>query len=809
MIPQKLTLKKFIGIRSGLNRDEISIDLESILEESHLVAIVGKNGTGKTTIMDNLHPYRIMPSRANGYSSGSFSFYDNTYDEAFKELEFSHEGKEYRSTLIIKGQNKAKSTQAYLLLKNNEEWTPVCTSDGITSDGKTVTYDKCIEYVLGTSEMFFTSAFSSQGKSPLSAYSNSDIKSLMSELLGLDEIRNLGEQSKDVNKGIQTALNNIQNELASITSRESELSEDLVILESSEKNIQEAENSRTDARQAVQDATAKLSDIQADNSANLEVEATRRELGRIIKETDQEATRKENQSITTARQYEERQKELEKRIISEKTNRDSSIQNFQDSINDQSAILALAETIESERQRLIDLKNEAESLQAQLKKEEDTASDTHQLKLDQAKSKQQLQEIKNQGVSAKNNLDALQEQSKLIISVPCHGTELQGKCTLLTHAMTASEQLSECQNQVKILRENYAASKTALDELTIKINSNNNEVVIADIKKILKTNQDSTIECNKTIAMSSSVKNAQETIDMLKKQIDVTKNSYEEHKKEVEQDLHNLKEEKSLVIDEIIAEKQSLIDKKEKLTVELNDMPEPSDTSAIDQAQQTMEQADRELSESENLVANLKSSTAIVQARINETKRFLATAEPTKITAKNLETEIAYWTQLSTALGNNGIIALSIDDAGPTLASLANDLLLSAYGPRFTVSIKTQAEKADGSMKETFDVSVFDAESDDEKSVSIMSGGEKIYINEALSRAIALYQAEASNRKYGCLFADESDGALDPEKKQQFIQMKRKMLELGGYSNEIFISHTPELWDMADCVIDMNDYIRD
>lgn len=38
------------------------------------------------------------------------------------------------------------------------------------------------------------------------------------------------------------------------------------------------------------------------------------------------------------------------------------------------------------------------------------------------------------------------------------------------------------------------------------------------------------------------------------------------------------------------------------------------------------------------------------------------------------------------------MISLAIDDAGPAMSTLANDLLLACYGPRFTVSIHTLLE---------------------------------------------------------------------------------------------------------------------
>lgn len=96
-----------------------------------------------------------------------------------------------------------------------------------------------------------------------------------------------------------------------------------------------------------------------------------------------------------------------------------------------------------------------------------------------------------------------------------------------------------------------------------------------------------------------------------------------------------------------------------------------------------------------------------------------------------------------------------------------------------------------------------DAERGDDKSIGVTSGGERIWLNEALTRAIALFRAEQSGRQYGCLFSDESDGALDDDRKVMFVQMKRRVMERGGFTTELFISHTPALWELADHVIDV------
>jgi len=56
MQPIKLTLKGFRGIRDGLGRDELSLDFESLAAGTQLIALVGPNGYGKTTTIDNAHP---------------------------------------------------------------------------------------------------------------------------------------------------------------------------------------------------------------------------------------------------------------------------------------------------------------------------------------------------------------------------------------------------------------------------------------------------------------------------------------------------------------------------------------------------------------------------------------------------------------------------------------------------------------------------------------------------------------------------------------------------------------------------------
>ncbi len=115
--------------------------------------------------------------------------------------------------------------------------------------------------------------------------------------------------------------------------------------------------------------------------------------------------------------------------------------------------------------------------------------------------------------------------------------------------------------------------------------------------------------------------------------------------------------------------------------------------------------------------------------------------------------------------------------------------------------LETQSEKADGGMKEVFDITVFDSEHNESKSLFDMSGGQTVWINDAVTRAICLYNMQSSQRVFGTHYSDESDGALDGERKEEFFAIKKKMMEVGGHSREFFISQTPEMVDMADARI--------
>jgi exonuclease SbcC len=242
----------------------------------------------------------------------------------------------------------------------------------------------------------------------------------------------------------------------------------------------------------------------------------------------------------------------------------------------------------------------------------------------------------------------------------------------------------------------------------------------------------------------------------------------------------------------------------DRLQQALAALPAPFDVHLLTEAAKSMDEASqavtaaeqahlRAVRDAEHLGALVQQSSALSARRAAVTNRI-----------SRVEDELGNWNLFAKCMSNDGLIALAIDDAGPALSGLANDLLLACYGPRFTVSILTLVETNKGDQKEGFDIVVHDGTTGDAKSMGLMSGGERTWVEACLTRAIALYLATHTGRRYSTLFCDEADGALDPDRKRMFMAMKREVLRLGGYEREFFVSQTPELTAMADAVIDLD-----
>jgi exonuclease SbcC len=449
----------------------------------------------------------------------------------------------------------------------------------------------------------------------------------------------------------------------------------------------------------------------------------------------------------------------------------------------------------------------------QIRTERATAAQALADKADQLRGKvrllaQQIEGIEREAGQVSLRHADLQRRFGLAAEVPCVGTDLVGRCKLLGDAREAQAMLPSVDGQFAALRDRQRAAEAERAGLSEGLRP------LAGVGE-LRNEAERRLE-RASARLSSLARLAAREGEMRQARAALAA---------VDAELAVLAEDAPAETDEEVAERADidaararLVAERDRLSTERDAsigriaaavaaLPPAFDRGRLEAARRASIQADAGLRSAEQAhlaAVRLQERRAALQA---QHARISGTAVATDARASDVESELSGWTLLARCLSNDGVIALDIDDAGPTLAGLANDLLLACYGRRFTLEIRTQVATAKGEMREGFDIVVHDSEGGESKSVALLSGGERVWINECLTRAIALYLAGNAGREYGTLFCDEADGPLDPDRKRMFMDMKREVIRLGGYQREFFVSQTPELTAMADKVIDLDSFV--
>ncbi|WP_354676796.1 sbcc family protein [Cupriavidus plantarum] len=768
MRPLKLTLTGFHGIRDGMHRDSVTVDLATL--PGGLIALVGPNGAGKTTIMDNLHPYPIMPSHASKMSADAFSYWDHLCaPRGEKDLEWEHGGRIYRSAFAFRNPGKSRKAEYYLFERTaDDSWSPVQLADGTLSDGKADTYNRCLEAVLGSPEAFFTSVFSAQNRRPLASYQPGEIKKLLAELLGIDHLRDLSAKAGEVAKLLTRSLDTLQRDVLTLTGKRDRAA----VVARELWQIGDSLDAERSARDEEMAKGAKLlqerATLAAKQAANAGAEARLRELTLRKGELDRRAESLASDDQAAAGRAVARRRDLERQLSGHR------------------AVLTEASAIDSaagERdvvQLAIGRRQDEIAGQRAIVEKLDTVHVEH------AAISTELKGLQQQGIAGAQLAEALKLQAEVIETVPCRDDPMHATCPLLAQARNAKAKLGPQVVSVKALRDSYRKKLDQVQSMQASLSERATaRSALSALEAHLVRDQQQLQRLTALAAKKPLLTTAREGLA------------------QVERDLTALSEEEASRMDR---QKRDIADVKSQLEAVRRELA----TLATEDVTGTLAQMDRQIVAGREAVAAIAGRIeALIRQEsmlVSERARLdaeLAGLPAIEAQAQALSDQIAQWKLLAKGLGNDGVIALSIDDAGPAITQIVNDLLLACYGPRFTIAIHTQTELASGEKREGFAINVIDADNDSMKDFAVMSGGQKVWINECLTRGIALYRGQDAQQPFQTLFTDEADGPLDPERKRAFMKMKREVLRLGGYEREFFISQTPDLVDGADAVIDV------
>lgn len=806
-----LTLKGFRGIRDGLGRDELSLDFERLADGAELVAIAGANGRGKTTVMDNMHPYLTMPSRAAVAGPGGFSYYDHVcLPENEKDLTWAHEGRSYRSQVVIR-LNGRRRTEAFLFaLGEAGNWMPLRLDDGTVSDGKVETYNRCVEAICGSADTFFTSVFSAQGKRQLSTYRNAEIKTLLADLLGQEEIRALGQKAAETARLLRAGLSAIRQELSGLDEEAGRVSSERRRLDGASGRVVQSLAARQLAQRDLEAVRARHARLSAECDQSQVTETRRAQLLAERKALVDAGTQTIEALKAQDRGEQQRLEWMVQRITNRVNQERSRRQALQHTQRQCRKVLEAAVAVQRAVRRLPLAERVLSLRHARTAACRQQAQHLTQCLGAERVAEQKLAGIEREAGKAVLQAEELAHRFGLTGEVPCGGTDLQGQCKLLGDAREAQALIPSAKGQITRLVGEKAQAQSALAaarQLRRTLTGAPQAVAWAEHRGELARERASRLAV--LAAKVGEMAQARTTLANIEQELaasgqgDAAQWAGAETSEE-QAERQQIDGARQGVAEQLARQSQHFRERLNRLEETLAAMQEPYDEQQLAAAVQAMTRAEEAVATAEQAHLVAVRDAQQLETLCHQVQILAARRSQVQTRIAYVEAELGGWNLFARCMSNDGLIALAIDDAGPALSGLANDLLLACYGSHITVSIHTLVETGKGEQREGFDIVVHDGDSGESKSVGLMSGGERVFVNECLIRAIALYLAQNTGRRYATLFSDEADGPLDPERKRMFMAMKREVLRLGGYSREFFVSQTSELTAMADVVIDLD-----
>ncbi|WP_273284623.1 DNA repair protein [Methylibium petroleiphilum] len=761
--------------------------------------------------MDNLHPYLLMPSRASAGAPGGFSYYEHVVlPESEKTLMWEMDGRRYRSQLVIRSGGRRR-TEAYLFAWDDGAWRPAVIADGTVSDGRCDSYSRCVESICGSAETFFTSVFAAQGRRHLSQYRNAEIKWLLADLLGLDEIEQLGSRAQEVVRGLKAGLSALRMRQSELAVEESRVKADLTRLHGAEQGVTGAVRACDAARSGCDAARLGHARLLAEQSQSSAIGEQRARLEGRLRLAAATLQRSEAEGQRQQDDLRERTERLDRRVAQRIASAKARREAVEVRLRRGATLVADATHVASAERRLPFAQRIVAAWQARMALARVGVEQATRARDACSHARQRLGAIEQAAGKAALREQELTRRFGLVGSVPCSGLPLQGRCQLLGDAREAAILMPSARGEIERLANERSQVLRDIEPFERQLAQSQSA---AD--RLRHAERRFAAAARRETALGAL---AGRKADLLRAQEDHAALLEEVHALQLAESVGESDDERTerqaiaagLAASTLQRHARHEAHRAETVAIEqlLAMLPPRFDVQRLVDAAAHVTAAQRSLAEAERAHAAALADVHKRQAAEAERSRHEARRVALGAHIDRVQNRLADWLLFARCMSHDGLIALAIEDAGPALSGLANDLLLACYGARFIVAIRTQVATAKGEAREGFDIEVHDAESGESKSVLMMSGGERVWINECLTRAVALYLAQQSGRRYSTLFCDEADGALDVDRKRMFMAMKRKVLELGGYEREFYVSQTPELTAAADAVIDLDDMASD
>ncbi|TES83973.1 MAG: SMC family ATPase [Dehalococcoidia bacterium] len=838
MIPVKLSLRNFMPYRDNVP--------PLYFNGIHIACISGDNGNGKSALIDAMT--WALWGKTRNTSKSDDPLIHQGQNEMEVEFDFAVDKQSYR--IIRKHARPRRGSRTGKTLLDFQ----IATNDGfksISADSITQTQQKVINILHMDYATFINSAFLRQGHAD--EFTNqppTKRKEVLGNILGLafyDELeqraKELAKEQEAEGRQLESALEEINRELAQKPAYEAELEQAQAALTQVEKSLAEHET--------------RLAKLKKDKEA--------------LENKKQQLTQLEEHTAATRRELERREQEVAQ---------------YQARIKEHEAVIAQRPAIEEGYARLAEARKQNEELnqklgllvklkekrsQLELAIERAQAALITEHKLAQSKiaeleaTSQKLPQLKNELQQAEARLHQLAEQEKELGSKKQASQELRTQINYLSSSRTSLErEIAEITENIKILS-THAETKCPLCETELgedglkRIQDNytaereskskalaSNQAELANKKKELSTlegelspletklGQDKASAQTKVSLLNQSISEVQavdsqlnqareklneieqslagkdfaaeeqQALAQVERELDrldydspqheqlrqrlVELEKYESPKRKLEEADRLLRQEKEAAAkaEEASRELRQRLEADTKKGQDLN-----QELAALPQLTTDLTQAE---SEHQTLAAQQKQAQELmwgVKSKLERCSELeIRKGEKEKLLGQASKEEKIY-KDLAQAFGKKGIQALIIEMALPEIEAEANRLLGRMTDNRMHVKMETQRQTRKGETVETLDINIADELGT--RNYEMFSGGEAFRIDFAVRIALSKLLARRAGAPLPTLIIDEGFGTQDSSGIEKLKEAINSIKD--DFDKILVITHMEELRD--------------
>lgn len=807
--------------------DEVSVSFRDL--PSGLVAVSGRNGDGKTTIMEAPIGclYQAFPSREK-------KLYDYaTRSDAFIETAFELEGR---------GLFKARLNLDNLHRKAEATLTRI-DPDGravILNDGKLSTYERAIDELLPSYSSLLASVFAAQTKA--GSFTELDRKGrreLFAALLGLKHYEEMADRCRRAIARIDEELDLVtatcaalaplagDDLAAALDQRAQQLQVDGLTVEERRntlrRSIADAERTLSELQEAVQlhlDVKGKLEAAIADRlakvAARAALDATLRTATEAALDAQRRAQATRDAAILRLDGETKDSQPLARETAKIAGARDAVVKDAQARIANNQSVLAKADDIEAAAAKIDELER---LLLSNAGHRESVLIEVSNMDAEERR----LQKAVDAVIVQEGQLRQARDAAALLTRTP-FGDQC-APCDFVAAAVAAKQQIPGLEQAVA----GKVALETALADVTARLTSRRKDLDAYRIEEASYRQQRAVTQ--ETAKLLEPLREAERKIAEHQRRVVDAERTYAEaiaaaraREQERQDRLASERRQRQAECDEetraintrLALEEQRIVSERKALTEHIDQtlIAEHLLAEAVDamkgaaaraaEVQAALDPARQEWDRSTATLATVQAQVADLEARRAEFLEKRAALDEATARGAYLRQERLDWEVLLKAVAPDGLPTLEIDAAGPAVTAFANDLLQVCYGGRFTLELVTQLPKAskgkDGSThKEVFEVLIYDQQRAGEaRDLADLSGGERVIIEEVLRSAIALLVNTRNVLPIRTCWRDETTGALDAENAAKYMAMLRRVQQVGGFHQILFVTHSEDCKALAD-----------